>query len=42
MTQKISQMAQTHAGYFMAAHRIEIGEKDKEFPGLLSESFSLE
>ena len=28
MTQKISQMAQTHAGYFMAAHkRIEIGEK---------------
>ena len=33
MTQKISQMAQTHAGYFMAAHkRIEIGEKIKRVP----------
>jgi len=32
-TQKISQMNQTHAGYFMAAHkRIEIGEKIKKVP----------
>ena len=42
MTQKISQMAQTHAGYFMAAHkRIEIGEKIKRVPMGFFSSFSL-
>lgn len=41
-TQKISQMAQTHAGYFMAAHkRIEIGEKIKRVPMGFFGSFSL-
>lgn len=41
-TQKISQMAQTHAGYFMAAHkRIEIGEKIKTVPMGFFGSFSL-
>lgn len=42
MTQKISQIAQTHAGYFMAAHkRIEIGEKIKRVPMGFFSSFSL-
>lgn len=42
MTLKISQMAQTHAGYFMAAHkRIEIGEKIKRVPMGFFSSFSL-
>ena len=42
MTQKVSQMAQTHAGYFMAAHkRIEIGEKIKRVPMGFFSSFSL-
>jgi len=42
MTQKISQMAQTHAGYFMAAHkRIVIGEKIKRVPMGFFSSFSL-
>ncbi len=42
MTQKISQMAQTHAGYFMAAHkRVEIGEKIKRVPMGFFSSFSL-
>lgn len=42
MTQKISQMAQTHAGYFMVAHkRIEIGEKIKRVPMGFFSSFSL-
>lgn len=42
MTQKISQMAQTHAGYFMAAHkRIEIGEKIKRVPMGFFSRFSL-
>ncbi|MDU4680994.1 MAG: ABC transporter ATP-binding protein [Cutibacterium avidum] len=42
MTQKSSQMAQTHAGYFMAAHkRIEIGEKIKRVPMGFFSSFSL-
>jgi len=42
MTQKISQMAQTHAGYFMAAHkRIGIGEKIKRVPMGFFSSFSL-
>ncbi|MBU5670022.1 ABC transporter ATP-binding protein/permease [Peptoniphilus sp. MSJ-1] len=42
LTQKISQMAQTHAGYFMAAHkRIEIGEKIKRVPMGFFSSFSL-
>ena len=42
MTQKISQLAQTHAGYFMAAHkRIEIGEKIKRVPMGFFSSFSL-
>lgn len=42
MTQKLSQMAQTHAGYFMAAHkRIEIGEKIKRVPMGFFSSFSL-
>ena len=42
MTQKISQMAQTHAGYFMAAHkRIEIGEKIKRVHMGFFSSFSL-
>lgn len=42
MTQKISQMAQTHTGYFMAAHkRIEIGEKIKRVPMGFFSSFSL-
>lgn len=42
MTQKISQMAQTHAGYFMTAHkRIEIGEKIKRVPMGFFSSFSL-
>lgn len=41
-TQKISQMAQTHAGYFMSAHkRIEIGEKIKRVPMGFFGSFSL-
>ncbi|MDD7347173.1 MAG: ABC transporter ATP-binding protein [Clostridiales bacterium] len=42
MTQKSSQMAQTHAGYFMSAHkRIEIGEKIKRVPMGFFSSFSL-
>ena len=42
MIQKSSQMAQTHAGYFMAAHkRIEIGEKIKRVPMGFFSSFSL-
>lgn len=42
LTQKVSQMAQTHAGYFMAAHkRIEIGEKIKRVPMGFFSSFSL-
>ena len=42
MTQKSSQMGQTHAGYFMAAHkRIEIGEKIKRVPMGFFSSFSL-
>lgn len=42
MTLKISQMEQTHAGYFMAAHkRIEIGEKIKRVPMGFFSSFSL-
>ena len=41
-TQKISQMNQTHAGYFMAAHkRIEIGEKIKKVPMGFFSSYSL-
>lgn len=40
--QKISQMNQTHAGYFMAAHkRIEIGEKIKKVPMGFFSSYSL-
>lgn len=41
-TQKISQMDQTHAGYFMAAHkRIEIGQKIKKVPMGFFSSYSL-
>lgn len=41
-TQKISQMNQTHAGYFMSAHkRIEIGEKIKKVPMGFFSSYSL-
>lgn len=41
-TQKISQMNQTHAGYFMAAHkRIEIGEKIKKVPMGFFSSYNL-
>ena len=41
-TQKISQMNQTHAGYFMAAHkRIEIGKKIKKVPMGFFSSYSL-
>ena len=42
ITQKSSQLAQTHAGYFMSAHkRIEIGEKIKKVPMGFFSSFSL-
>ncbi|MHA2694875.1 ABC transporter ATP-binding protein [Streptococcus agalactiae] len=41
-TQKISQMNQTHAGYFMAAHkRIGIGEKIKKVPMGFFSNYSL-
>lgn len=41
-TQKISQMNQTHAGYFMSAHkRIDIGEKIKKVPMGFFSSYSL-
>ena len=42
VTQNISQMKQTHAGYFMAADkRIELGEKIKKVPMGFFNSFSL-
>ena len=42
ITQNISQMKQTHAGYFMAAcKRIELGEKIKKVPMGFFNSFSL-
>ncbi|WP_273226866.1 hypothetical protein [Mogibacterium timidum] len=42
LTQKSSQMNQTHAGYFMAAQkRIEIGEKIKKVPMGFFSSYSL-
>lgn len=42
ITQNISQMKQTHAGYFMAAYkRIELGEKIKKVPMGFFNSFSL-
>ncbi|RVU54437.1 ABC transporter ATP-binding protein [Anaerosphaera multitolerans] len=42
LTQKISQMNQTHAGYFMAAHkRMEIGEKIKKVPMGFFSDYSL-
>lgn len=42
VTQNISQMEQTHAGYFMAADkRIELGEKIKKVPMGFFNSFSL-
>lgn len=42
ITQKISQMNQTHAGYFMAAHkRIDIGEKIKKVPMGFFSDYSL-
>lgn len=41
-TQKTSQLQQTHAGYFMSAHRrIEIGEKIKKVPMGFFSSFNL-
>lgn len=41
-TQKISQMSQTYAGYFMSANkRIEIGEKIKKIPMGFFSSYSL-
>src|SRR3712207_1885822 len=42
ITQNISQMRQTHAGYFMAAEkRIEIGEKIKRIPMGFFSDYSL-
>ena len=42
VTQKISQMNQTHAGYFMAANkRIDIGEKIKKVPMGFFSDYSL-
>ncbi len=42
ITQKISQMNQTHAGYFMAANkRIDIGEKIKKVPMGFFSDYSL-
>lgn len=42
ITQKISQMKQTHAGYFMAANkRIDIGEKIKKVPMGFFSAYSL-
>ena len=42
LTQKVSQMDQTHAGYFMSANkRIEIGEKIKKVPMGFFSSYSL-
>lgn len=42
LTQKVSQMDQTHVGYFMSAHkRIEIGEKIKKVPMGFFSSYSL-
>lgn len=42
MTLNISQMAQTHAGYFMSAHkRIDIGEKIKKVPMGFFSNYSL-
>ena len=42
ITQNVSQMNQTHAGYFMAANkRIELGEKIKRVPMGFFNNFSL-
>ena len=43
LTQKVSQMDQTHAGYFMSANkRIEIGEKIKKYQWGFSQVIALE